>query len=105
MAKLKPKPPRYGTPDEDIPEMTLEDFRRARPFKEVFPELYKRLRGRPKLANPKQHVSLRLDPEVLAGFKAQGPGWQGKINDVLAEALAKRGKPKSPRAGRTRRAA
>ncbi|MES2096913.1 MAG: BrnA antitoxin family protein [Pseudomonadota bacterium] len=44
-------------------------------------------RGRPKLDQPKQHVSLRLDPEVIARFKADGPGWQGRINDALRKAV------------------
>ncbi len=28
-------------------------------------------------------VSIRLDPEVLAWFKKQGPGYQTKINAIL----------------------
>ncbi|PTS87951.1 hypothetical protein DBR17_05275 [Sphingomonas sp. HMWF008] len=43
-------------------------------------------RGRPKLEQTKQHVSLRLDPDVIAKFKADGPGWQGRINDALRKA-------------------
>jgi uncharacterized protein (DUF4415 family) len=40
-------------------------------------------RGRPKLENPKQAVSLRLDPEVIAWFKRSGDGWQTRINEAL----------------------
>ena len=43
-------------------------------------------RGRPKLEQTKQHVSLRLDPDVIDSFKADGPGWQGRINDALRKA-------------------
>ena len=43
--------------------------------------------GRPKLDNAKQPVSLRLEPEVLAKFKATGPGWQRRMNDVLKAAV------------------
>ena len=43
----------------------------------------RRGRGRPKLANARVHVSLRLDADVLAAFKAQGPGWQTRINEAL----------------------
>ncbi len=32
---------------------------------------------------PKASISLRLDQDVLAWFKAQGPGYQTKINTVL----------------------
>jgi len=42
-------------------------------------------RGRPRMANPKQAVKLRLDADVLAYFRASGPGWQTRINKVLRE--------------------
>lgn len=32
---------------------------------------------------PKQAISIRLDPDVLEYFKAEGPGYQGRINTVL----------------------
>jgi uncharacterized protein (DUF4415 family) len=31
----------------------------------------------------KEAISLRVDPEVLAWFRAQGPGWQTRMNAVL----------------------
>ena len=76
--------------DPDNPEWTAEDFKKARPFKEVFPELYeswKRTRGAQK-APTKQLVSLRLDPDVIAHFKAQGAGWQTRINKALRKVMA-----------------
>ena len=39
--------------------------------------------GRPRKITPKQAVSLRLDPDVLAHFRATGRGWQSRINDAL----------------------
>lgn len=35
------------------------------------------------IPEPKTPVSIRLDPEVLAFFKAQGKGYQTRINAVL----------------------
>lgn len=32
---------------------------------------------------PKASISLRLDADVLAWFKAQGPGYQTRMNAVL----------------------
>jgi uncharacterized protein (DUF4415 family) len=64
---------------EDIPELTDEDFARGvwhvggKPVR----------RGRPKSADPKQHVNMRLDPDVLEYFRAGGPGWQSRINAAL----------------------
>ena len=74
----------------DNPEWTEEDFRKARPFAEVFPELaesIRRSRGRPVLDNPKKQVTLRLDDEVVTRLRAGGPGWQSRINDILRKAV------------------
>ena len=73
----------------DNPEWTEDDFAQAKPFAEVFPDLaesIKRARGRPAVEAPKQAVSLRLDPDVIAKFKATGKGWQSRINAVLRDA-------------------
>ena len=43
------------------------------------------LRGRPKLAAPKQLVSVRYSPEVLAYFKSTGEGWQSRMDGVLRQ--------------------
>ena len=79
---------------EDIPEWTAEDFARARPLSD-FPELaeaLERARGErgPQKAPTKERVALRLDREIVAHFRATGPGWQTRINNALAE-LVKRG--------------
>lgn len=44
-------------------------------------------RGRPKLENPKQQVTLRLDRDVLERFRATGSGWQSRINAELRKVL------------------
>ncbi len=67
---------------EEIPELTDEDFARGvwhiggKPIP----------RGRPKSDKPKEHVNMRLDPDVLAHFRAGGPGWQSRINATLRKA-------------------
>jgi len=47
-------------------------------------------RGRPKAAAPKQAINIRLSPDVLIHFRATGPGWQSRINEVLRAHIAKR---------------
>ena len=42
--------------------------------------------GRPKKAARKEAVNIRLDPDVLAHFRATGPGWQLRINEALRKA-------------------
>jgi uncharacterized protein (DUF4415 family) len=44
-------------------------------------------RGRPRMDVTKQAVKLRLDPEVISGFRARGQGWQSAINQALRDAL------------------
>ena len=76
--------------DPDAPEATDEQLAQAKPFSEAFPALADAMRknvgGRPKSNNPKVAVSLRLDQEIVARFKASGPGWQTRMNDALREA-------------------
>ena len=43
-------------------------------------------RGRPKKVAPKEPVNIRLDPNVLAHFRATGRGWQSRINAILRKA-------------------
>jgi uncharacterized protein (DUF4415 family) len=76
----------------DNPEATDEEVAQARPFAEAFPELMesiRRARGRPPVANPKQAVTLRLDPETVERFKSQGPDWRARMSDVLRRASQK----------------
>lgn len=49
--------------------------------------------GRPKSDNPRQLISLRLPPEVVARWRATGPGWQTRMAERLAKAPLPR--PKS----------
>lgn len=75
--------------DPDNPELTDEQLAQGRPFAEVFPELaesIRRGRGRPPVKKPLQQISIRLDPDVVAKFKATGKGWQARVNDVLKRA-------------------
>lgn len=70
----------------DHAEATDEELAQARPFAEVFPELMesiRRARGRPKTGNALQAVTLRLDPDTVARFKAEGPDWRARMSEVL----------------------
>lgn len=46
----------------------------------------KRGRGRPKGSATKESVTLSLDKVALARFRADGPGWQERINEALRKA-------------------
>lgn len=64
---------------DEIPELTDEWFKRAKWHIGGVPVP----RGRPKSAAPKNAVSLRLDPDVIAHFRRGGRGWQSRINAAL----------------------
>ncbi|MEQ8741838.1 BrnA antitoxin family protein [Parasphingorhabdus sp.] len=88
-SRKKSKKP-WVDPD-DAPEWTDDQFNRAaiwdgnRLVRPADGTLSKP--GRPKLQNPKQQVTLRLDQVVLEKFRATGAGWQTRINDTLRKSL------------------
>jgi uncharacterized protein (DUF4415 family) len=69
----------------DNPELTKEDFAKARPLAEALPELAAAIRkGRgPNKAPTKKLVSLRLSGQVIDAYRAKGPGWQSRIDADL----------------------
>ncbi len=70
--------------DDDNPEVTAAEMRRARPAAEVFGrERLAGVLGRPPKDNPKVSTTIRLSPDVLAAFKAEGRGWQTRIDETL----------------------
>lgn len=99
MKKTPKRPPHISREDwdaVDIPEQTEDDYREMRPAKDVLPAAVKRSIGQrgPGRKPAKVAVSLRLDPEILAAYKATGEGWQSLINEhlkaVAGSAQAKR---------------
>jgi uncharacterized protein (DUF4415 family) len=69
---------------DDAPELTDEWFDSA----DIHDggTLVARGRGRPKVARPKQQITLRLDADIIERFRATGPGWQARINEALRKA-------------------
>ncbi|MCD2178890.1 BrnA antitoxin family protein [Rhizobium sp. C1] len=83
--------------DGEVRELTAEDLRHFRPSTEVMPDVVKafeRMRGErgPQKAPVKERVGLRLDREVVDYFRHTGPGWQSRINEILAEHVKAGGK-------------
>lgn len=73
--------------DPDNSEWTAQDFRRAKPFTQAFPSLAESPRGRgPQKEPTKVAVSLRLTRKVVERFKADGPGWQTRMDKALKKA-------------------
>lgn len=59
---------------KELPELTDEMLARAVVKKG----------GRPRSANPRQLISLRLPAEVIERWRATGPGWQTRMAERLA---------------------
>lgn len=79
--------------DGEVRELTAEDFKHFRPSSE-FPELaaaFAKARGQrgPQKAETKDRIGLRLDHHIVEHFRATGPGWQSRINDVLDDYVKK----------------
>ena len=84
--KLEPPPADF----DENPEWTEEDFARARPFKEMFPEQFRFW----ELSHQQEEtstvdISFRLAADVVEGVRASGPGYNARVEKVLREALAK----------------
>ena len=59
----------------ELPELTSEMLGRAQVKKG----------GRPVSANPRQLITIRLPADVLARWKATGPGWQTRMAERLSK--------------------
>ena len=82
--------------DDESPEWTDEDFKRALKFEEMPLELQQlvlwsreRKRGRPPVEEKKVSVTIRYSSKVIEAFKATGKGWQSRMNQVLEDYVAK----------------
>lgn len=84
--------------DSDVKEFNKIDFKHMhsappQALSEIFGtqmtprKLHRNKIGRPRLDNPKVPIGIRLDADVLEGFRATGKGWQTRVNGVLKEWL------------------
>lgn len=73
----------------DNPEWTAEDFRNAKPFAEVFPDLARSIEEDEAVVvgDPRLNKVVALDRRVVEKFQSQGDDWQERINEVLRKAV------------------
>ena len=73
--------------DADNPASSDADLAAFRPAAEMLPpavfERLTRKPGRPKAEAKRISVTIRIDPETLAAYKAGGAGWQTRMNEAL----------------------
>lgn len=68
------------TVDEEAPEITSEQAARARLAHGSHPEWYR-------VTQVKQQICIKIDKDVLDALKAEGKGYQTRINKILREAV------------------
>lgn len=66
--------------DDEAPDLSTS------PWPEKFASTPVRI-GRPKSPTTKVSTTIRLDQEVIDAFRAEGPGWQSRINAALKDWL------------------
>lgn len=64
-----------GQEYKELPELTAQALPRATVNKG----------GRPRSANPRKLISIRLPVDVIERWKATGPGWQTRIAERLSK--------------------
>ena len=79
-------------PDPDLERpLSGEELALFRPLSDAEPGLYASIQrnkgGRPRLANPKKLVTIRLDADVVERLKAECEGWQTRANEMLRKAV------------------
>ena len=85
---MSPKLPKIDRKGEvgDLSELDPAIFRR---LKQLPNSLQRKMRGRPKLENPKELIHIRIDAEVIHAFRSTGSGWQTRINVLLKKEAKK----------------
>jgi uncharacterized protein (DUF4415 family) len=94
-------PPRPFTPEEQAQLAALReaqerddpvDYSDIPPLDEAF---WRAAKPNPFFRPAKEQVTVRLDADVLAWLRADGRGYQTRLNDVLREAMLREAPPSS----------
>jgi len=86
MTAKKPASKSYLTDDDEVIELDDAWFEKADLY--IGEKLIRR--GRPAGSGTKQQITLRLDKDVIEAFRKTGPGWQARMNDVLARSAKRK---------------
>jgi uncharacterized protein (DUF4415 family) len=88
--------------DGEVREIRVADVAAFEPFSalpETEQKMLQKLRRRGPQKTPKKvPISIRLSPEVAAGLRATGSGWQGRADEVLRSWLLESSKQSTSRA-------
>ena len=81
-------------PDDENPELTAAEMRRARPASDVLPRLIgqsaaavvlKRRVGRPPVDDKLMPTTLRIPRSIVEAYQAKGSDWRKRMEDAVKE--------------------
>ena len=77
----------------EVRELMTEDVSKMRALSEALPQSLQRAIGQrgAQRSPTKVKTSMRISSEVIHHFKAQGPGWQTRIDDALKQYIREHG--------------
>ena len=85
-----------GVPDDENPEWTAEDFKKAKKGRVALEEIFGKKNaellisgkvGRPKAENPKKLISFRFSNEIVNHLKNQVTGYNRQVENLILEAM------------------
>jgi uncharacterized protein (DUF4415 family) len=82
------KPSTARASDDEAPDLSTPEWQAKFATAKV-------KRGRRPSPAPKVSTTIRLDQDIVAAFRADGDGWQSRINAALREWIKRRPKGKS----------
>lgn len=69
-----------AVPDDENPEITEEQAKKLRLARESHPEWFR-------VKPIKQQITIKIDKDILEALRADGKGYQTRINTILREAV------------------
>ena len=86
-AKIDPAKKMAEQPDVDNHEWNADMVKASVRFAGLPQSLQTKLRGRPKADVTKERITIRLSRDVVERFRAQGAGWQTRMDAALQDWL------------------
>jgi uncharacterized protein (DUF4415 family) len=81
----KPMPPSFVA--DDAPDLSTPEWRERFARADVMQGARVVKRGRPVAEHRKVSATIRLDEDVVRHFRAEGPGWQTRLNAALRKVI------------------
>jgi uncharacterized protein (DUF4415 family) len=81
------KPMRLSSRSDDAPDLSTREWQAKFAVADVMQGTRIVKRGRPIVESRKVSTTIRLDEDIVSHFRAEGPGWQTRVNAALRKAV------------------